>query len=190
MGSVAMIDIPSFSKTGSGIQKLIRGYTHRDTHTDSKMHFIWLLLCLQDKENKLKCVWFFRIIFGIFSPFLLIDSWNGVGMHWANVAKYTSMVRFSLSSGNYFVIIFSLRVSSDKNNLYKIFKALTTFNAVSCVTLVQTFKSLKGEFTDTQTAWWSHKPTLIFFKWRNKLKKWSRATLQMVIMSRIRGLSD
>jgi hypothetical protein len=31
MGSVAMIYIPSFIKIGSGIQKLVGGYT--DTHT-------------------------------------------------------------------------------------------------------------------------------------------------------------
>jgi hypothetical protein len=33
MGSGAMIYIPSFIKIGSGIQKLIGGFT--DTHTDS-----------------------------------------------------------------------------------------------------------------------------------------------------------
>jgi hypothetical protein len=33
MGSGAMIYIPSFIKTGSGVQKLIRGDTQ--THTDS-----------------------------------------------------------------------------------------------------------------------------------------------------------
>jgi hypothetical protein len=33
MGSGAMIYMPSFIKTGSGIQKLIAGDTHRDTQT-------------------------------------------------------------------------------------------------------------------------------------------------------------
>jgi hypothetical protein len=34
MGSVAVMNIPSFMKTGSGIQKLIRGI---HSHTDSKV---------------------------------------------------------------------------------------------------------------------------------------------------------
>jgi hypothetical protein len=34
MGSVAMIYIPSFIKTGSGIRKLIRG--NEDTYTDTQ----------------------------------------------------------------------------------------------------------------------------------------------------------
>jgi hypothetical protein len=36
MGSCAMIYIPSFIKTGSGIQKLIKG-THTHTHTHTHM---------------------------------------------------------------------------------------------------------------------------------------------------------
>jgi hypothetical protein len=35
MGSGAMIYVASFIKTGSGVQKLIGGYT--DTHTDSNV---------------------------------------------------------------------------------------------------------------------------------------------------------
>jgi hypothetical protein len=35
MGSGAMIYIPSFIKSGSGIQKLIRGYSQTHSHTDS-----------------------------------------------------------------------------------------------------------------------------------------------------------
>jgi hypothetical protein len=35
MGSGAVIYVPSFIKIGSGIQKLIAGYT--DTHTDSNV---------------------------------------------------------------------------------------------------------------------------------------------------------
>jgi hypothetical protein len=45
MGSGAMIYIPSFTKIGSGIQKLIKGI-HR--HTNS------LLLFFQNKESRLK----------------------------------------------------------------------------------------------------------------------------------------
>jgi hypothetical protein len=37
MASDGMIYIPSFIKVGSGIQKLLRGDTHTDTHTDSKV---------------------------------------------------------------------------------------------------------------------------------------------------------
>jgi hypothetical protein len=47
-GSGAMIDVPSFRKIGSGIQKL-RGGIHRQ-HGDS----ISLLLFFQNKENRLK----------------------------------------------------------------------------------------------------------------------------------------
>jgi hypothetical protein len=39
MGSGGMIYVPSFIKIGSGIQKLIAGYTYRHmyTHTDRKV---------------------------------------------------------------------------------------------------------------------------------------------------------
>jgi hypothetical protein len=47
MGSGAMIYIPSFIKTGSGIQKLIGGIHRHRQHGD-------LLLFLQNKESRLK----------------------------------------------------------------------------------------------------------------------------------------
>jgi hypothetical protein len=52
MGSGAMMYIPSFIQTGSGIQKLIRGI-HRHTHRQHGDLTI-LLLSFQRKEIRLK----------------------------------------------------------------------------------------------------------------------------------------
>jgi hypothetical protein len=44
MDSVAMIDVPSFIKIGSGIQKLIRGCTETHIHTHRQQSDIISLL--------------------------------------------------------------------------------------------------------------------------------------------------
>jgi hypothetical protein len=48
MGSSAMIFVPTFIKTGSGIHKMVRGEAHR--HTD----LISLFTFFQNKEIRLK----------------------------------------------------------------------------------------------------------------------------------------
>jgi hypothetical protein len=53
MGPGATIYTPSFIKTGSGIQKLMRNGVHRHTHTQHSDR-ISLLSFFQNKENKLK----------------------------------------------------------------------------------------------------------------------------------------
>jgi hypothetical protein len=40
MGSGAVIYVPSFIKFGSGVQKIMRGDTHRDTQTDGRYFLI------------------------------------------------------------------------------------------------------------------------------------------------------
>jgi hypothetical protein len=51
MGSSAMINIPSFIKIGSGIQKLMRGEIHRE---DGELRS--MLLFFENKESGLEMV--------------------------------------------------------------------------------------------------------------------------------------
>jgi hypothetical protein len=59
MGSGAMIYIPSFMKTGSGIQKLWwKGDSHTHIEQDDLMS---LLSFFQNKESRLIILWFYYI---------------------------------------------------------------------------------------------------------------------------------
>jgi hypothetical protein len=52
MGSGAVIYVPSFIKIGSGVQKLIGGYTDTHTRTVTRSHTPTLFF--QNKESRLK----------------------------------------------------------------------------------------------------------------------------------------
>jgi hypothetical protein len=55
MGLGAMLYVPNFIKIGSSIQKLLRGDTHRNRHTNSKfLRKAALFFFFQNKESKLK----------------------------------------------------------------------------------------------------------------------------------------
>jgi hypothetical protein len=63
MGCCAVIYVPSFIKIGSGVQKLIGGYTDTHTHKQTNTHthgqncdLISLLCIFQNEESRLKTI--------------------------------------------------------------------------------------------------------------------------------------